>query len=940
MSFSLPSGNVILQQDVDTSLSGIPSAGLQSITFDGLVTVYTLSVNHSIQVSGTLTINPEKEKLIGNHNNVIDVTHTGTLILGGIEETTVNGETFRRYQRGVALRCTRAPRRWFGFGAGTFPENHSIFVTTGGTFILQGATVHVAGNFRAHEGSTLYIEDGFMIVDDITTLPDDNIVVPLPSSRGYLSYIGTNDATFSNFYFNNGGELIFNNNINPSADSGVGSILTIDGMKTPKTGFIGYSPLFSKKPVFANRSPALTLTNTDIAKRGNFADISVSSELDDAIKNTTTTLVNTNRGTEVTAIASETGFDTRNHGVVRVYREIDFNVTNLQEDTITGGRIFVRDTNNTLRTALYTDANNVVLLSDFNEDPANTLVDFNTSLFDDRTDYTYSNPLFNGALSRSFFILSGTIKIPSGATGQNTTNDPATTLNNDIPWRWDLRGNTNVPGEDRFTFHVWHPEYNYLPVTTSLATGSTTIIQNIALIEDRFYANTQFSNNQITTLSGIYDHIKVTKSSNASEMELPTISTLHIGATGRTLDLGNYELAQGNVEYLDVDTVNERLTVNAITLAPTDIFNSITTTGNIDVYLLDVTKAYNLTANILVQADEFMDFPSTWVLNGTIHFDDSGTKQLNFPVVADTSGISLLRTAGDVTVRGRGAEAFASVVGDISFVVEMTISSDIAGDITIYDTSKDFTSPSAFDHHINTNQVVKFDASPGDSFVAVIGIPGRVGIPVAFTATDRSQTVQLTSTSLNIFGYDSTVDIGTQFEYSIATPPNAIDNGRYILTALQTGGNFDYSDTDRNSKFFGDLYGAKNSAGTKNLMNEVILHNYDLTRDTEIFTLDPISTIVSVNLPLFRASYDTVVPAMPFRFRADPVLAKIINSDYNFIISRNAIASFNEASGVFNEPNIIGALSSSMNMAANTITTTLIENDEPNYSKRHKFDII
>ena len=920
MSFSI-SGNNIVQTagTTDTSLSGIPSTFVTT-AFDGLVTTYTLNSDLNIQVEGNLTINPEREKLIGNFNNAIDIRSGGTLQLGGIEETTVGGTTFRRYLRGVAVRCNLAPVAWFGFN-----NSYTINTRSGGTFILQGATVQVPGNFSAVEGSTLYIEDGYMIVDDTPPSDTSGVVEPLTlPARGYISAIFADDVSINNLYFLNGGEMLLRSQVDTSLDSGVGSILTIDGTLIPKRKFSGYSPSFAKQPLFASQVPSVTLNNTDISRKANIKDVALQTNNQ---TNVTTILNNTNGGTAVRIIASESGSDIRSRGVARVLRETDFNIKTLAGDDISGGRVFMRDTNNGLRTALYANGD-ISTLSPFGDAAGNPLPGFTSNIFDDRADNIYTDTIVNGNISSPFDILLGSVKVPGTERHLlNDTNDPAANSSTNLPWRWDLRGETNVPGEDRFTFHVWHPEYSYLPVTISLAAGVPAITQDIILLKDAFYANTQFSNNQITTLSGIYDYIKVTKSSNATQMELPTVSALHIAAAGRTIDLGNYGLVPGNTEYLEVDSVNEILTVNATTLAPTDIFNSITTTGNIDVDLLDATKTYNLTSNILYQADDFMDFPSKWVLNGTIHFDDPTTKQLNFPIDADTSDVSLLRTDGDVTVRGRGREAFASVVGDISFVVEMTITSDFAGDITIYNTAHEFTSPSAFDHHINVNTVVKFDASPGDSFIAVIGIPGRVGIPVAFTASDRSQTVKLSSTSLDIFGYDSTVDIGTQIQYSIATPPYAIDNGRYILTALQTGGDFDYSDTDRNSKFFGDLYGAKNSAETKNLMNEVILHNYDLTRDTEIFTLNPISTIVSVNLPLFRASYDTVVPAMPYRFRADPVTAKIINSDYIFIITRNAIASFTEASGVFNQPNIIGALSSSMNMAADTITDALVEND-------------
>ena len=229
-------------------------------------------------------------------------------------------------------------------------------------------------------------------------------------------------------------------------------------------GIFGHEAVATVYAAFPNRignndgtfeNPSITIENSRYANNGNVIDVTVQSEKGDVVPpdiNTIicskTLVVNEAGGTDLKLIGGETTNDRRNWGIVWVGRDVNFDIADgLTEAPITGGRWFMRDNNNGQRV----DRNNT----------------------DETADRTYTGVFSEGVSTTTARVLLGVVNVPKASHNRNTSNSPTGTGNN-VDYRYDLRGMTNLEGEDNFDFLAWVYENNYLPLfNTTLSPGTT-----------------------------------------------------------------------------------------------------------------------------------------------------------------------------------------------------------------------------------------------------------------------------------------------------------------------------------------------------------------------------------------------------------------------------------------------------------------------------------
>lgn len=134
MAFTL-SGSTITQTGTDTSLAGLSGiAGVSTFTYgsgDNRRSIYNIGSNILV-LSGALTINPYKEKLV--HNGLNSVRFNGTLTVDG--RRTINGTIF--YSTDTWLESTRN---------GTFNSSNLSFGSSSST-TLYGGRIFCPSGFR------------------------------------------------------------------------------------------------------------------------------------------------------------------------------------------------------------------------------------------------------------------------------------------------------------------------------------------------------------------------------------------------------------------------------------------------------------------------------------------------------------------------------------------------------------------------------------------------------------------------------------------------------------------------------------------------------------------------------------------------------------------------------------------------------------------------
>ena len=331
-----------VQTDTDTSLVGFDGVtGVTSSVLGGK-TIYNVASGTTISITGTLTVNPEIERIITNSgDNVITVASGGQLNLGTeITKTLTDGTTNTRYSKGVAIFSTLPEDPWHGSGS-----DNTLVIASGGKLHWRGATLggHALVDFVS--GSSVWIEDG--VIDNLRPLLG---VAGRPiTDRGNIAWWATSDLRIDGFTIRQSGEILIE--AQPTGTNGVDSSLS--------NGIFGYGSEQAVYSMFPHNIGAFKLENSSLANRGNTKDITVQSEGTNII--THTSVYNELGGTSLRCIAGENGDDPRNFGVISIYRQINFDAKDgITGTNVTDGRWFIKDTNNGLRKS----ANGVDSLAD------------------------------------------------------------------------------------------------------------------------------------------------------------------------------------------------------------------------------------------------------------------------------------------------------------------------------------------------------------------------------------------------------------------------------------------------------------------------------------------------------------------------------------------------------------------------------------------------
>ena len=921
MAFTLTSPNLITQTLFDGNLSGILATGAVTATTESGVAVYTMDDGVSLRVEGILHINPETNKLVGNVANLIVVNDS--LILGGATVAFVAGTQTARLFVGSAISNSNAPIDWKGAfdvfenGGTANNTNTTLYVESSGSLRVQGATLDLFGVFYAAPGSTIYIEDAIFNLEDLTTSDIDpktgNFAVAsegiysganMPDvDRGFISIIETDDLSITDLLIARGGELVIKSIANTEIDSGTGNLNTRFGNLTPKRGISGISATSTSRPIYPFGNESITYKDTEVSGRNNTIDVALVTP--DTVNTSTIHLVNTCGGTDIRCIATK-AMATTNRAVVRVAKNVNVNVYDaLTGNPISDTTIYVNDTDNSLRTALYQNSTGFTFISN----DTDTIPSTDTIVYDDIEAKSYfATTNVNGVLDSDLDILLGTIKVPHGNTAQNTTNDPANTASENLPFRWDLRGETNVPGEDRFTFHVWHPEYNYMPVSASLAEGSDVLTIELALLSDPLFSN-NVPAGLLTTTDQMYDVAKSIKGENLMRVEDGGPANTGVTSFGTTLDLQDRMLQSRTTNKVGLTFIrfNTDKSIQA-----TDKFDTIKTLSSIDLNAFDVNTDITLIGGEPFTNPPRDNFPAGWTLSGALEY--TSNTSLIFAAGTDVSQIDLSVIPGKtVDIYGKLSVNFKSVSAGIFIGSNITFAADHIGDITIYNTVTD-----TIQHFIGVDSATA-QLTATEEHVAVVNSNGRLGRPVRFSPfVGEFSTKVLSSDDLSQIGYFSNIDIGPML-YDIVEY-----NSRQILTATVNEPdtpNYDFrSESFRGVKWFGDLCGAKNVAGDKNLMGEVMTRNSATTVNTDIFTLNPRTLVTTVNLPLVRAIYGN--SPSQYQFLVDLEDVKTIDSNYLFTDEvANVTTIFSEITSLITTPSDINGVSGIINVQGDRVVS-------------------
>ena len=536
--------------------------------FDGNVAVYTLAPGLRFDVTGTLTINPEIERLIIDDPVGLQVTSAGRLNLG--KELTKGG--FTRNSKGVAVYFSNAPAVWFGLGGGGPGSTNAsrlglgtnFRVLSGGELFWRGAEIRGTVSMGCIDGSSVRIIDGTMTVFDApagTTDPrtGNNVTTgnglfenggSIPAvSRGFITWFNTADIAIDGFTVCNGGEIAF--------------VLTPTGTNTLDTtaqnGIRGYSPVNTAIGTFPNRTDLQTFSDSSIGGNGNLIDVTIQSErnIEDGggqrTVPTVTTLTNERAGTNLIIDGGEggTAVQPRNYGTVLVTRNFNIAASSLANSAaeINGGRYYIKDTDNGFRT--------------------------NINGRDDTEDYTYSGFLTNNVVATDANILLGAVKLPSSPPSRRSQFTPANLPTAGNIYAIDLRGKAVAPataaviGGDIFDAHYWHTDYQYFVQEIDLSDGTVGTFEMTAnLATDLNYQIADFAvAGEISTLDELYKAEKMRKVATATDVAEPSIGSLYTVASDSNIDIGALPLTINQTATERYEATHSGMTAGAIMTA-------------------------------------------------------------------------------------------------------------------------------------------------------------------------------------------------------------------------------------------------------------------------------------------------------------------------------------------------------------------------------------
>jgi len=578
------SGSTITQTGTDTDLSGLASiAGVNTITTgtgDNIYTVYEVG-NRNLVINGTLTLNVQTEKIIFGTSapfNSFLVNGTfnieGRIISGGV--TRDLSKEFANITRFTTSRSNVA--------------DAGLVVNNGGTLNWYG------GGLRTSQSS--YFQPGSNILLDFAEFN-----VQHAASTDFQIRSSSTNLTINNLV-TNGTFILYRDPGQP--------IKNVRGIQNPFTVMTYGEPTGTSD----------LITYEDYQGEGNDADISF-------IDSSYTDMVNANNGsaTKVGLFKNfSTGGTNRHRGLVKIYKDVQFNFQNALGNSIQDVRYFVRDTDNGNRS--------------------------NTSFSNDLADNVYSGVSAASGLTTVDRLLLAVVN--------KTDNNYFHPLPSSY---FDYR-NKNGDDSDVFDLHFWH--YNYLyGVTSPPLKGVGNLVLDWTLFDDTNISETNIATVQaysaLNSLEQLFDRAKAWKIELAN-IEYPTISTSVITTDGSTLNLGAQNLVvDGSApSAFEINTGASTITINAGTMnCDSSRFKALQTTGTVTFIngaapgtciftdstgTNGVLTLRNLTnANILVfddasATDDTISFQTDQ--NGNISIPFNATSSTDFQVVVRRVGYS------------------------------------------------------------------------------------------------------------------------------------------------------------------------------------------------------------------------------------------------------------------------------------------------------------
>ena len=696
MAFS-KSGTVITQAGTDADLTGLTAIAGVTRTWDGFVTVYTLTAGDILVINGTLTIDPEIERLHITANNGAITTGPVSRFNIGLEKTTTvadaaGDKVTTNFSRGVAITIDRAPTHFYGFGDNS--------ITFNGDVVWTGATVEISGNLRFPGGpsdvisgtndKSVWMRDAVLLCKTISDADIDpqtgvtavaqagtyvGVVASLqalvPAGRGWISNFFNGRYRIDGFTILDGGEILI------AADPVSGN----NALSGTPNGIFSYSAERAVYAIFPNRVTTFTINNPDLSEKGNFLDIPIQSEVGigqtsvpaDAVA-TVTTVFNSAGGSALRIIAGEEGIQTagtsfgrdgRSCGNVIIFRDINFNCRNgVSNAQLSNASFYLRDfqhTTNSRRRA-----------GNGTNHTANRI---------------YTGLITSGVLSTDRPILVGEVIVPI-VTGtnttlfnrRNTTNSPSVTdPNTGFTYAMDVRASSNVLGDDTFPVHIWQPSHNYLPLTIDLSDGSTgTLTIDALMTTDILFTGTDGVNvTSCTNINDVYNAVKNRKIVSDTQRTLPTTSTLWVSESSGYLDVGASALtistgsATGGFTPTPT-TFNISIGTNT-SLVAGDVFTGLKSSTSIDLERIDLDTVRIESASITNLPTAL---PGGFDVNSTFTTAPTTDITYAFNTNADVSNLTITHNGtATINIVGKVSTDFKALngTGTFAFPVQKTI---------------------------------------------------------------------------------------------------------------------------------------------------------------------------------------------------------------------------------------------------------------------------
>lgn len=498
------SGSTIIQTGIDTDLTGLAGvAGVSTITSgsgDNVYTVYDVG-NRNLRIDGTLTLNVQSEKIIFG----VSAPFNSFLVNGtfNIEGRIISGGTTRYLNKEFATITRYTADRSNASSAG-------LVVNNGGTLNWYGGGLRTSQSSFFNAGSTILLDYAEFNIQH-------------SAASDYQVRSSSTDLTINNLV-TNGTFILYKNPGQP--------IKNVRGIQNPFTVMTYGLSTGTDQPI----------TYEDYQGEGNDADIAF-------IDSSYTDVINANDGS-ATKVGLFKGFSTggssRHRGLVKMYKDVQFNFKDAAGAGIENVRYFIRDTDNGNRQ--------------------------NNSFSNDADDNVYSGLSAVSGLTSLERILLAVVNKSDNAYAHPL---PAT--------YFDYR-NKNGDDSDVFDLHFWH--YNYLyGVTSPALKGASSLLIDWTLFEDTNVSETDLAVVQaytsIANFDQLYDRAKAWKIELAN-IEYPDVDEPVITGGGNVIDLANLNLVVDGTasSAFEINTNTDTITINAGTMdCNSGNFTNLVTTG-------------------------------------------------------------------------------------------------------------------------------------------------------------------------------------------------------------------------------------------------------------------------------------------------------------------------------------------------------------------------